>query len=73
MLRCEICSGYATAGLAHLHGLSAHLCVSCTREALKHREKNEAIDSFKARLSRIGSRLTAGRSDRSIRPQRRVA
>lgn len=61
MLRCEICSGYATAGLAHLHGLSVHLCMDCTRNVVEQREMNEALDSFKRELSRIAAQFVAER------------
>jgi hypothetical protein len=35
MLRCAHCGGRALAGLAHLHGLTDHLCADCTRRALE--------------------------------------
>jgi hypothetical protein len=39
MLHCEMCHGKAIAGLAHMHGLTQHLCPSCTKIVLD-RKKN---------------------------------
>lgn len=59
MLRCQRCSGHAQAGLAHIHGLTEHLCVYCTEKELRIR-----YERTKATFQRQGWRhfaVPAGR------------
>jgi len=72
MLRCEFCRGHAHAGLAHLHGLSVHLCEDCTRKVLERRTKEEAICAFKRQLTVIALGLASERSKECV-DQRKAA
>jgi hypothetical protein len=39
MLRCEKCGGIAVLGLAHLHGLTQHLCRRCAQPYIDQNKK----------------------------------